>query len=288
MFCSLYRGTRYSWLVLALAAAGSLCGCTKNSDKSNESKEIPTPVATVPVTDSNPASPAVDLTAALHKPFNEATTPFGPTVSKRPNGKTAAGKNFGEIYEQIAGVKGKAGLWETIRFVSPAGKPIRYQAVIKTDLGDIHLDLFPDKAPNHVRNFIALAKVGYYDGLAFDFINAQPLAFVVAGCPLGTFETGTNLGYWLLPEISDIPHGEGVVGALRDAIPDGIPLESAGCKFYINVSEAKWMDGTYTIFGKVTQGLDVVRKLSQAPTLEGGRPQQPMIIRSVVIDQKEQ
>ncbi len=300
MFYVLLRGLRLSRFMLVLAVAGSLLGCSRNADSPSKPEE--SPIAAVPVTHSNPAS--ADAIAAMHRPFSEATVSLPPPGSIRPPQTTAAGKDVGAIYEQIAGVHGKGGLWETIRFITPAGKRISYTAVIKTDLGDIHLEFFPDKAPNHVRNFLALAKTGYYDGLAFDFLNnskvdGQAWIYAVAGCPLGTFESGTNIGYWLEPEINDLTHDQGAVGAWRDAVPDEqgeIPLESAGCKFYINVNKAPWMDGNYTIFARVTQGLDVVRRIAQAPlaadepgsTPEMGRPQQPVTIRSVVVDQKEQ
>ena len=191
------------------------------------------------------------------------------------------------------------GSWDEIRFVTPEGKRIIYSATIKTDLGDIQLDLYPEAAPNHVRNFVALAKVGYYDGLAFDFVmkqevNEKTWTCILAGCPLGTSEAGYgSIGYWLLPEYSDKhTHEAGTIGAWHDQT-----LDSAACKFYITLTSAPWLDTGYTIFGKITKGLDIAQKISEqplqrdegaAPRMEdqGGRPRNPVIMRSVTIQTK--
>src|SRR5207244_7503839 len=133
--------------------------------------------------------------------------------------------------------------------------------------GSLTLALLPNVAPNHVRNFVALARAGYYDGLLFEHVIQQEgdgpdarLELVEAGCPLGTGEAGIgHLGYWLPPEFSDkVKHEEGTVGACRADDPD-----TAGCRFYITLSKAPVMDGNFTVFGRVTSGLDVVRRIAQ-------------------------
>src|SRR5207245_467740 len=110
---------------------------------------------------------------------------------------------------------------------------IRYTADLETDLGMIEIELFPEAAPNHVRNFIALAQAGYYDGLPLHRslrgqVAEQTLAYLEGGCPLGTGEFGFgSIGYWLKPEISPtLTHEEGSVGAVHGDI-----AESAACKF---------------------------------------------------------
>jgi cyclophilin family peptidyl-prolyl cis-trans isomerase len=188
------------------------------------------------------------------------------------------------------------GIWDSIHFQSDEGKPIPYRALVQTDPGTIEITLQPDLAPNHVRNFIALARVGYYDGLVFERTvheRAPPseenqeveVELIEAGCPLGTGEAGVgSLGYWLKPEFSNQPHDLGTVGACHGRDPD-----TASCKFYIALSRAPSLDGNFTVFGKITQGLDVARRIFSFPVSndpeypEGDRPERPVVIRKVTI-----
>lgn len=274
--------------------AGLLSGCSKNKkeDAANPADQGNTAAKIQPVDTAN-------AFAFLHRSFKDATVAEPPDGAKRPPDVTAAGKSVGMMYEQIAGVNGTGGLWDQIRFVTPEGKRISYSATIKTDLGDIDLELYPDAAPNHVRNFVALAKVGYFDGLAFDFVMNQmidemPWTCVLAGCPLSTAEAGFgSIGYWLQPEYSDKnSHEPGTIGAWHD-----LALDSAASKFYINLTKAPWLDLGYTIFGRVTKGLEIAQKISAQPLQvdegsspraeeKSGRPRQPVIMRSVTIHTK--
>src|SRR5262249_12321190 len=108
------------------------------------------------------------------------------------------------------------------------------------------------------------------------------LELIEAGCPLGTGEPGLgSIGYWMKPEVSDkVRHVPGTVGAWH-----GEEVESAACKFYITLSDAAPLDGSWTIFGRVTQGLDVARTIRMRPVREDepDRPQQPVVIRSVTV-----
>src|SRR5262249_47435071 len=93
-----------------------------------------------------------------------------------------------------------------------------------------------------------------------------------------------SIGYWLKPELCDkVIHEEGTVGAWHAE-----EVETAACKFYITLSKAPWMDGNWTVFGKVTQGLDVARKILEGPVRRDDefrdRPQHPVVIRSVTIE----
>jgi hypothetical protein len=99
--------------------------------------------------------------------FKDAVLFEPPEGEQRPPDKTLAGKNVGALFEEIAGHDGAAGLWDTIPWTTAEGKRLRYTALLKTDLGTITIALFADSAPNHVRNFIALARAGYYNGLPF-------------------------------------------------------------------------------------------------------------------------
>jgi cyclophilin family peptidyl-prolyl cis-trans isomerase len=229
-----------------------------------------------------------------HQPFAKATRRADdpPPEVQRPPDQTASGKSVARLYSEVVR------LWDTIRFTDPRGQHLDYTATIETDLGTIEIALRPDLAPNHVRNFVALARAGYYDGLFFDRIRHdeaedQPgkpvLDAVEAGCPLGTGEPGYgSIGYWLNPEFPDanakVTHEEGTVGACH-----GNEADTAACRFYITLSPAPFLDGNYTIFGKVTRGLDVARKIFDQPYIdeqEGGgsyRPDKPVVIRKVTV-----
>ncbi len=95
---------------------------------------------------------------------------------------------------------------------------------METEVGTVEITLRPDLAPNHVRNFIALSMLGYYDGLVFErTVHAKPadhpeqeVDVLEGGCPLGTGDIGIgSLGYWLKPEYSQEKHDVGTVGAPR-------------------------------------------------------------------------
>ncbi len=115
----------------------------------------------------------------------------------------------------------------------------------------------------------------------------DPLDYVEAGCPVdkGAAEDG-SIGYWLKPEGTPSLHHEvGAVGASHGREPD-----SAACKFYIMLTEAPYLDGSYTVFGKVTVGLDKVRKMLLAPVVVEdsdppfhNRPKDPIIIRKATV-----
>jgi peptidyl-prolyl cis-trans isomerase B (cyclophilin B) len=148
-----------------------------------------------------------------------------------------------------------------------------------------------------VRNFIALARAGYYDGLTFERVRFEkgedgpPLEQIEGGCPLGTGEAGQgHLGYWLNLEATEgqVLHEEGAVGACR-----GFDLDSAGCRFYVCLCKAPYLDGNYTVFGKVTRGLDVARTIYRKPVVSedrdrdgARRPLTPVVIKSVQIEER--
>ena len=221
--------------------------------------------------------------------FKDAVLFDPPEGEQRPPDRTAAGKNVGALFEEIAGQEGAPGLWDRIALTTPDGKRLRYTAHLKTDLGTIAIDLYAQSAPNHVRNFIALARAGYYNGLPFHRslhkeVDGQTLAYLEAGCPLGTGAFGIgSIGYWLKPEISaTLTHDDGTVGAVR-----GEAADSAACKFYISLTKAPGMDGSYTIFGKISTGLDIAHAINKRPSVEdddlSDRPREPVVIREVTI-----
>lgn len=263
-------------------------GCSK-ADK-------PTPVVSVaavpPATPAEPSPPPAPPAEAVVPPggyakaiFADAVTENSPEEQSIPPDRTLTGLATAKLREEVQRQ------FERVVFTTPAGKRLSYTASLDTEYGPIVMTMLPEVAPNHVRNFVALARAGYYDGLLFENIVRQDgedgtkLEMVQGGCPLGTGEAGIgHLGYWLKPEFSDkLTHEAGTVGACRDDAAD-----SAACRFYITLGTAPVMDGHFTAFAKVTQGLDAVRKIGQLPRPDGSaRPLKPAEIRKVTIQTRE-
>jgi cyclophilin family peptidyl-prolyl cis-trans isomerase len=221
-------------------------------------------------------------------PFDQAVRLDAPDGENRPPDMTVNGKVTGKLFEQIAGKDGKGGLWDQVHFVTAQGKPLKSFALVKTDAGDMKIELFHQAAANHVRSFICLARAGYFDGLPFhQSIRRDDFRYLESGCPKGAGELGYgSIGYWLKPEISKtLTHEEGAVGAWH---PE--ELERAACRFYVTLGKTPAYDGNYTIFGKVVHGLDVAHTINKRPVQDEeyqGPPQEPYRIRQVLIEQIE-
>jgi len=132
----------------------------------------------------------------------------------------------------------------------PQGNHIK----IETAHGDVLIELYPDTAPNTVANFKALAGKGFYDGLKFHRVIAGFMA--QGGDPEGTGMGGP--GYKVKAEFNARKHVRGTVAMARSASPD-----SAGSQFYICFGPQPHLDGQYTIFGQVVEGMDVVDQIKQ-------------------------
>jgi len=132
-------------------------------------------------------------------------------------------------------------------------------AVIQTRFGDITLKFFPDVAPNHVSNFIALAKSGFYNGTTFHRVIPN---FMIQGGDPNTKSPDRSKhgmgdpGYRLKAEFSGKAHKRGIVSMARAADPD-----SAGSQFFICVADTPFLDNKYTVFGEVVNGMDVADKI---------------------------
>ncbi len=128
-------------------------------------------------------------------------------------------------------------------------------AVIKTDKGDIRLELHADQTPVTVANFVNLAERGYYNGLIFH--RVIPNFMVQGGCPSGTGTGGP--GYRFEDEIvGDLGHGSSGILSMANAGPG-----TNGSQFFITHVETPWLDGKHTVFGRVVSGQDVVDRIAQ-------------------------
>lgn len=165
--------------------------------------------------------------------------------------------------------------------------PNALEAVVTTELGTFRFEFAPDKAPKHVAQFITLARQGYYDGSAFFRVIAN--AIIQGGDPLlknpNTSKTlwGTGGLNLLKAEFSDMKHERGVVSTVR--IPG--QNDSGGSQFFVCVSPQPALDGQYSAFGRVTEGMDVVTKISQAPADANGMTNTPVRILKVTLEKKK-
>ena len=261
-----------------------LAGCHKNDSDAN--KDTAKANAQVEVRKDNQGKTIEAQPVGLAKgpklpAFKDSVILDDPPEGEiQPPNVTYTRKNAIKIFETIAN-----DLWDKVTFTNDDGKPIKYRAIIATELGDIHVNLFGDAAPNHVRSFVCLAKAGYYDGTHFYYrfhgkVEDTDISFIEAGCPRGTGEVGSgSIGYWLRPEVSPkLTHDEGVLGASLGCDPN-----SAACRFYITAVPTPAMDGSFTIFGKVTQGLDVVRTINKREVRDLDLLVKPVLIKSVTI-----
>jgi len=137
------------------------------------------------------------------------------------------------------------------------------KAVIETRLGNIELRFFPDVAPNHVSNFIELAKKGFYDGTTFHRVIP---GFMIQGGDPNSKDPDRSKhgmggpGYTIKAEFNEKPHKRGTLSMARAASPD-----SAGSQFFICVADASFLNRQYTVFGEVVSGMDVADKIVNQP-----------------------
>jgi cyclophilin family peptidyl-prolyl cis-trans isomerase len=139
------------------------------------------------------------------------------------------------------------------------------QMTMTTNHGDVVLELFDEDAPETVQNFRSLAEKGFYDGLIFH--RVIPDFMIQGGCPQGTGTGGP--GYTFKDEINEHKVVRGAL-AMANAGPN-----TNGSQFFIVTTEAApWLDGKHTVFGEVSDGMDVVDKIGTLPTDARDRPTQ--------------
>lgn len=144
------------------------------------------------------------------------------------------------------------------------------RAVIETKFGNIELKFFPEVAPNHVNNFLDLAKKGFYDGSAFH--RVIPEFMIQGGDPNSKSpdrsKHGTGgPGYTVKAEFNNKSHKRGTLSMARASHPD-----SAGSQFFICVADSPFLDRQYTVFGEVTSGLEVADRIVSQPRDKADNP----------------
>ena len=157
-----------------------------------------------------------------------------------------------------------------------AAEMAQYRAVLETTAGEITVELFSDTAPEHVRNFLRLAGAGVYDGTSFHRVMR---GFMIQTGSLDTRsklnEQQQKLVRTLPPEFNDVRHTPGILSMARGDDP-----ASASTSFFIMTGPAPTLDGKYTVFGRVVEGMDVVRTIEGAP-VTGEAPVDRLEIRAI-------
>jgi peptidyl-prolyl cis-trans isomerase B (cyclophilin B) len=153
-----------------------------------------------------------------------------------------------------------------------------YTAELDTTKGPIRIEFFPDVAPGHVLNFLALAQIGFYNSGCFHRIIDGFM--IQGGCPQGTGTGGP--GYNINAEFNATPHEAGILSMARTNDPN-----SAGSQFFICLGKHTHLDRQYTAFGKVAdaESMATVRTIGKTPT-RGDRPNDKIEIRSATIKEK--
>ena len=159
-------------------------------------------------------------------------------------------------------------------------------ATLQSDMGDITIKFFYDKAPKHVENFVDLASKGFYDGTMFH--RVIPGFMIQGGDPLTKkpedpthpYGTGGNGNNRLKAEFNDVSHKRGIVSMARSSDPN-----SASSQFFIVVKDSTFLDGQYSAFGEVVSGMDVADKIANVARDSHDRPNSPVRIKKVVLSE---
>jgi cyclophilin family peptidyl-prolyl cis-trans isomerase len=156
-----------------------------------------------------------------------------------------------------------------------------YEATMKTNMGDIVLELYKDKAPVTVDNFIKLASEGFYNGTKFHRVIK---GFMIQGgdpnsklADWSTHGTG-GPGYQFKDEFNDVKLVAGVL-----AMANSGPNTNGSQFFIVTAEETPWLDGRHTAFGRVTAGMDIVKKIEVVATGQNDHPLEDVVVEGVVI-----
>jgi len=154
---------------------------------------------------------------------------------------------------------------------------------LETSMGEIELDLFPHFAPEHVRNFLRLSKLGFYDHTSWHRVVPGT---IIQGGDLGTRippirpDERTRYVHHLQPEFSQLKHEQGTLSMARAQA-----LDSAETSFFICVIPQPSLDDKYTIFGKVISGMDVVKKIASVPIGKNEMPKKRVeLLKAEVVE----
>lgn len=154
-------------------------------------------------------------------------------------------------------------------------------AIIQTNMGTIELELFADKTPKTVENFVGLANKGYYNGVIFHRVIDNFM--IQGGDPTGTGRGGQSLwgGRFEDEIVPELKHSGAGILSMANAGPN-----TNGSQFFITLKATPWLDGKHTVFGKVIKGLDVVQAIGKVPTNQQDRPLKDVVMEKVTIEKR--
>ncbi len=202
--------------------------------------------------------------------------------------KATSGKSFKLAYanEKATEVACKSLAKKGLDYLNmPVEELANYQVLLRTSQGSMLLDLWPDVAPNHVRNFLDLAASGFYDGTLFHRVS--PTFMIQGGDPNTKTSNEASWGSGNGPrtlkrEFSSKPHARGVLSMAR-----GPSEDSASSQFFIITAPSPFLDGKYSAFGALVEGLPALDAIAKAPGQAGPdgtvRPAKPQRIESAVV-----
>ncbi|KAI0346034.1 peptidyl-prolyl cis-trans isomerase [Trametopsis cervina] len=172
---------------------------------------------------------------------------------------------------------------QTVASAAPTARtgpsPLANSATIHTDVGDIHMRLFPQQAPKAVENFVGHARSGYYEGVIFH--RVIPKFMIQTGDPLGDGTGGTSIwGHEFEDEFSDdLKHDRPYTVSMANAGPG-----TNGSQFFITTNATPWLDKKHTIFGRVLTGLEVVHMIENAKTNKVDKPYEDIKIVNIDVE----
>ena len=154
-------------------------------------------------------------------------------------------------------------------------------AIIKTNMGTIEIELFADKTPKTVENFVGLAEKGYYNGVIFHRVIKNFM--LQGGDPTGTGRGGASFwgGKFEDEFVSDLNHNTPGILSMANAGPN-----TNGSQFFITLIATPWLDGKHTVFGKVINGMDVVYTIGKVNTEAGDKPINAVVMEEVIIEKR--
>ena len=159
------------------------------------------------------------------------------------------------------------------------GKVANPIAVFETNKGTFEIELFADKAPKTVENFVSLAKKGFYDGLIFHRVIDGFM--IQGGDPNGNGTGGP--GYTIDDEFHpDLKHSSEGILSMANAGPN-----TGGSQFFITLDKTPWLDGHHAVFGNVVNGMEVVRTIGKAETDFSDRPLEDVVMKKVTIKEAD-
>jgi len=179
----------------------------------------------------------------------------------------------------VSGCAAQQQVTTPISDVQPTAVNIKDKKIVKvkieTTLGDIQADLFAEEAPKTVENFVTLAKKGFYDGIIFH--RVIPNFMIQTGDPTGTGRGGP--GYSFEDEFSPkLRHDKAGVFSMANSGPN-----SNGSQFFITEAATPHLDDRHSVFGKVTEGMDIVNRIANAPRDGMDRPDDDIVMNKVTI-----